>query len=134
MAVFIGPYEFPTQAAAKDHASAVLKAAVLATPLRDGAEDFVHALFTCHPDASVKAGSGVRHFEVRPGPSWSTRNFWVVCTDGTFDNFSIKRCVANAQLIRQRDVNLGPFEPSASSGSNRDVHTANSMIQEIGAE
>lgn len=89
----IGDHTFTSTVAARSHASEVLNSATMYTPLIDDEAAFVGALFARHPRAVEKARVGIDHFEVRPGPTWPSRNFWLVRTDGTADNFSIKKCL-----------------------------------------
>lgn len=45
-----------------------------------------------HPDAVVKIGSGIAHFDVRSA-DYGTQCFWITRTDGSTERFSYKSCV-----------------------------------------
>jgi len=57
----------------------------------DDASILAHALRR-HPDAAVKIGPGIAHFDVRSA-DYGTQCFWVTRIDGTTERFSYKSCV-----------------------------------------
>lgn len=89
----LGGKQFGTWKAVSDHARAVLHRSLPGVALEGGDAAFVRDLFSFHPEAVVKAGSGIDFFYVAVIPAWGTRNFHLCRSDGTFDNFSIKKCV-----------------------------------------
>lgn len=105
MSIHIGNEVFATVAAARNRASEVLRHHPQGLPITGPDQVFINALFWRHPRARMKAGVGIHHFEVRPGPDWPTPNLWVVRTDGTRDNFSIKTCIAGTQPHHEGALN-----------------------------
>ena len=61
--------------------------------LEGGDAAFVRDLFAFHPEAVKKAAPGIDFFYVGIMPHWDTRNFFLYRSDGTYDNFSIKKCI-----------------------------------------
>lgn len=106
----IGDEMFKTTAEAQRRASRVLHRHPHGTPITGGDRLFVEALFWAHPRAAEKGFPAIDHFEVRPGPEWPTPNLWVVRTDGTTDNFSIKKSIAAAKAkgIERLDGDVDP--------------------------
>lgn len=95
MTYTVGGQAFATKDQVRSHASEVLNRSVIGVAL-DGADDrFARDLLACHPDASRKLGVGVEAVVVIVVPEWGTRNFLVIREDGSTDNWSIKKCVAN---------------------------------------
>lgn len=97
MSIQIGDEVFRTTVEARKRASAVLHRHPQGFPITGSDVVFVSALFWRHPRALEKAGAGVHHFEVRPGPQWPTPNLWVIRIDGSMDNFSIRTCIAGTE-------------------------------------
>lgn len=94
MSYILGGHMFTTTRDVTTHASTVLNRAVPGEPLTGSEAAFVADLFAHHPEARRKAGPGVLFFYVGVIPGWDTRNFHVYRSDGSFDNFSVKKCVA----------------------------------------
>ncbi|MST63964.1 DCL family protein [Schaalia hyovaginalis] len=91
----VGGMRFETAKAVSDYARIVLHRSVPGFALEGEDAAFVADLFSHHPEARRKAGIGIAFFYVGVMPSWGTRNFLVCRTDGTYDNFSIKKCIAS---------------------------------------
>lgn len=96
MSITINDESFPSQKAARARAGEILHRHPLMEPITGPDLDFVLALFLHHPRARQKAGAGLRHFVVGNSLHGPVLNFFVVRTDGTYDDFSIKQCVAAA--------------------------------------
>ncbi|GAB3692022.1 DCL family protein [Corynebacterium nasicanis] len=95
MTYVVGGITFRTKNDVREHARKVLNSAVLGEELTGGEASFVGDLFRAHPNYAAKRGNGVHFFYVGVIPAWETRNFLLYRLDGTFDNFSIKKCVGN---------------------------------------
>lgn len=95
MSYVLGGKRFETATAVSDYARIILHRALPGFALEGEDAAFVADLFSLHPEARRKAGPGISFFYVGIVPSWGTRNFLVCRTDGTFDNFSVKKCVAS---------------------------------------
>ena len=95
MCYVLGGRRFETVEDVAVRAKEILNCAHLGVALEGGEAMFVGDLFSHHPDAGRKTGAGIEFFYVEIVPAWGTRNFLVCRTDGTFDNFSIKKCVAS---------------------------------------
>jgi len=95
MTYTLGNMTFATKQDVREHASAVLNRAGLGEVLQGADEAFARALLAHHPNALRKHGVGVDAIVVAQIPEWGTRNFFVLREDGTQDNWSIKKCVAN---------------------------------------
>lgn len=89
----LGGKQFETWRAVADYAQIVLRRSCPGFALRGEDAAFVADLFFHHPEAEKKAGPGIEFFYVGIMPAWGTRNFHVYRSDGTYDNFSIKKCI-----------------------------------------
>lgn len=98
MTIRIGSESFTSKKQACARAAEVLHGHVPMQPItgRDGR--FVASLFALHPHAPEKAAPGVHCFVVGPSVHGRGVNLFVVRTDGTFDDFSIRRAVAAAPV------------------------------------
>jgi Protein of unknown function (DUF3223) len=65
------------------------------------------SLLERHPEASVKVGIGVDHFEVRV-TEFKNNSFYIVRTNGTGTDFSFRTCVKSKAPTIKQDV-LGAF-------------------------
>lgn len=95
MGYVLGGKRFETATAVSDYARIILHRALPGFALEGEDAAFAADLFSFHPDACRKTGAGIKFFYVGIVPAWGTRNFLVCRTDGSFDNFSIKKCVAS---------------------------------------
>ena len=46
-----------------------------------------------HQDPATKMGSGIKAFQIREHPEFTSRCFYLVRTDGSTDDFSYRKCV-----------------------------------------
>lgn len=95
MGYVLGGKRFETATVVSDYARIILHRALPGFALEGVDASFVADLFSHHPEARRKAGPGISFFYVGIMPAWGIRNFLVCRTDGSFDNFSIKKCVAS---------------------------------------
>lgn len=95
MGYVLGGKRFETTTAVSDYARIILHRALPGFALEGEDAAFVADLFSHHPEARRKAGPGISFFYVGIMPAWGTRNFLVCRTDGSFDKFSVKKCVAS---------------------------------------
>ena len=95
MTYTLGSLTFPTKKDIATHASVVLNRAVLGEVLSGADDAFARDLLAHHPDASRKHGVGVTAIIVAIIAEWGTRNFLIIREDSTYDNWSIKKCIAN---------------------------------------
>lgn len=95
VAYTLGDQTFATKKAVLAHASEVLNRASLGEVLRGHDEAFALDLLAQHPEVGRKHGAGIAGVAVVLMPEWGTRNFFVLREDGSIDNWSIKKCVAN---------------------------------------
>lgn len=95
MSYTLGGKSFETATAVADYARIVLHRAVPGFALEGEDAAFVADLFSHHPEARRKAWPGIAFFYVGIMPAWGTRNFLICRTDGSFDNFSMKKCIAS---------------------------------------
>ncbi|CAN6462536.1 unnamed protein product [Victoria cruziana] len=56
---------------------------------------FLDLLKNGSSEADKKMGSGVQSFQIRVHPVWRSRCFFVMRTDGTFDDFSYRKSIDN---------------------------------------
>lgn len=91
----LGGKQFETLEAVADYARILLHKAPLRVALDGEDEAFVRDLYSFHPEAEKKAGPGIDFFYVAVMPDWGTRNFLIYRSDWTYDNFSIKKCIAS---------------------------------------
>lgn len=89
----LGGKRFETWRTVADYAQIVLHRSLVGVALEGEDGAFVRDLFAFHPEAVKKVGPGIDFFYVGIMPGWGTRNFFVYRSDGTFDNFSIKKCI-----------------------------------------
>ena len=89
----LGGKQFETWRAVADYAQIVLHRSLPGVALEGGDAAFVRNLFAFHPEAVKKAAPGIDFFYVGIMPHWDTRNFFLYRSDGTYDNFSIKKCI-----------------------------------------
>ena len=82
----LGGKQFETWRAVADYAQIVLHRSVPGVALEGEDAEFVRSLFEFHPEAVKKAAPGIDFFYVGV-------NFLLYRSDGTYDNFSIKKCV-----------------------------------------
>ncbi|MDK9661427.1 DCL family protein [Propionibacterium freudenreichii] len=101
MRIHIGPETFNSQKDARSRASQVLHAHRLWQPITGDDGAFVSGLFALHPDTVEKSGPGVRCFVVGQSFHGPQLNLFVIRTDGTVDDFSIRRAVAAAATTRE---------------------------------
>jgi hypothetical protein len=101
----IGDRTFRTKKAAEAHIQEILHRATVDEPLAVAETAVMLALLESHPDRGAKIGVGVASIHVRPDSEWgTTRHFVIVRTDGTFTDFSFKKCLTPAsplQLFKQ---------------------------------
>ena len=95
MTYTVGRFTFATKGEVREHASRVLNRAGLGEVLIGPDEVFSRALLAHHPEAPRKHGMGVAAITVVVMPGWGTRNFFVLREDGSFENWSIKKCITN---------------------------------------
>ena len=91
----LGGKQFETWRTVADYAQIVLHRSHPGVALEGEDAAFVGDLFAFHPDVEKKAAPGIQFFYVGVMPAWGTRNFFVYRSDGTYDNFSIKKCIAS---------------------------------------
>lgn len=102
--VDIGTEHFPTKAAAMARCQEILYAypgqpgsgAGQPQEVTDPAHvAFLTALIKRHPEADRRIGSGIAGFKVQVNPqgTGNTRCFYVIRTDGSQEDFSIKKCL-----------------------------------------
>lgn len=121
MTYVVGPLPFPNKASVMLHASHVLNNWPYGVLLDGNDEAFVLALLSNHPAVDHKIGLGGHRVCVLPMHKWKTLNFFVLRRDGSMDNWSIKKCVANLQAESRSSI-----PESAASDSpppTQDSHT-----------
>ncbi len=91
--VVIGELQFSSKGEAKTYFSKILNNHPVGTVLSDRNFDDIMSLLLCHPKADEKIGVGVNSIKIDPGFYSSNRCFHVVRTDGSVENFSIKKCI-----------------------------------------
>lgn len=95
VAYTLGDQTFATKKAVLAHASEVLNRPAFGEVLRGQDEAFALDLLAHHPEVGRKHGVGIAGVAVVLMPEWGTRNFFVFRVDGSIDNWSVKKCVAN---------------------------------------
>lgn len=101
----IGDLTFRTKKAAEAHIQEILHQATVGESLAVEEMAVMLALLESHPDRDAKIGVGVASIHVQPDSEWrTTRHFVILRTDGTFTDFSFKKCLTPAsplQLFKQ---------------------------------
>ncbi|MDC4232182.1 DCL family protein [Actinomyces sp. B33] len=108
MSYILGGKSFETATAVADYARIVLHRAVPGFAVEGEDAAFVADLFSHHPEARRKAGPGIAFFYVGTVPDWGTRNFLFFRSDGTYDNFSIKKCIESMKKQTRKPERLRP--------------------------
>jgi hypothetical protein len=88
----IGEESFLTQRAAELFIQRLRNSQPLKTPIPEPHHSFLCALVARHPNASGKAGAGIRHFTVELAVH-GTRCFYLTRVDGTKTDFSYFKCL-----------------------------------------
>lgn len=88
----IGGESFHTVRAAELFIQRLRNCQPLKTPIPEPHHSFLCALLARHPDATGKAGAGIRHFTVEPAMH-GTRCFFLTRVDGTKTDFSYFKCL-----------------------------------------
>jgi len=83
---------FDTQSQAMAFFKEMLNRYIPGERVADSDSMHLASFFKRHPEFQIKQGTGVSHFEVRPG-DYGSQCFCVVRMDGTKERFSYKRCV-----------------------------------------
>lgn len=99
MSYSLGGLTFATKQMVAMHASSVLNRTGLGEVLCGSDAAFARDLLAHHPGAERKYGAGVSAITVALSPEWGTRNFFVLRKDGSVDNWSIKKCIANLRPV-----------------------------------
>lgn len=99
----IGPHEFTSKNAAKQHARGIMKKHVELGVMLPGDEMFLRDLVALHPEAEQKIGCGISGFTTQVDPIWrTTRHFAIIRTDGSTTDFSFHTCIDGAN--HRKDV------------------------------
>jgi hypothetical protein len=88
----IGEQCFPTLRAAELFIQRLRNSQLLMTPIPEPHHSFLCALIARHPNATEKAGIGIRHFTVEHAMH-GTRCFYLTRHDGTKTDFSYFKCL-----------------------------------------
>lgn len=70
-------------------------------PLVGADADLAFGLLSLHSSVQVKAGTGIAHIYVAPGPSFGHNCFWVKRVDGTCTDFSFHECLTPSSGLKK---------------------------------
>lgn len=90
--VTFGEMRFAKKGDAKAYLKAMLARYKLGDQIAEDDEQVLRAALNLHPEAAMKIGSGVRHFEVHSA-DYGTRCFWVRRIDDSLERFSYQSCM-----------------------------------------
>ena len=96
----VGSHAFRTKKDAEVFVQSILNRQPLGQELDSDDLTFVLALLELHPKAAEKVGVGVAGIAVVSEPTWGTRHFEVVRTDGSTTDFSFMKCLYPATKLR----------------------------------
>ncbi len=100
--VLIGSLDFKTKTAAKDFFRAIRDRYEDGAVLSDEDSACLHALISCHPEASDKIGCGIARFTISTEPIFRSRHFKLIRKDGVDTDFSFHSCIDGRNLRRDR--------------------------------
>lgn len=90
--VVLGTTTFKSRTAARVFFQRMLHSYSNGERVRKADAALLTELLRLHPDAAVKIGSGIDHFEVNEA-DFASQCFYVYRTDGTHEDFSLHACI-----------------------------------------
>ena len=70
--------------------------------ISDEDQALLRGLVKHHPEAELKIGVGISHFEIRPSARFKQNTFFLVRTDGSAADFSYRSCINGPASRRQQ--------------------------------